>query len=99
MAGRSILFNLRHHWEKEWKVVSLLLEFPNAIKRAFQNFDPSQVAKYIIDLAQAFNKYYAEVKILEENAEQQARLALVYSVTVVLKEGLRLLGMEAPEEM
>ncbi|MEH7249941.1 arginine--tRNA ligase [Neobacillus niacini] len=86
-------------WEKEWKVVILLSEFPNAVKRSFEQFDPSQIAKYIVDLAQAFNKYYAEVKILEENAEQQARLALVYSVTVVLKEGLRLLGIEAPEEM
>jgi arginyl-tRNA synthetase len=86
-------------WEKEWKVVSLLTEFSNAIKRAYEQFDPSQVAKYIVDLAQAFNKYYGEVKILEENAEQQARLALVYSVTIVLSEGLRLLGIEAPEEM
>ena len=86
-------------WEKEWKVVILLTEFPNAIKRSFEQFDPSQIAKYIVDLAQAFNKYYAEVKILEENADQQARLALVSSVTVVLKEGLRLLGIEAPEEM
>jgi arginyl-tRNA synthetase len=86
-------------WEKEWKVTSLLMEFSPAIKRACINFDPSQVAKYIIDLAQAFNKYYAEVKILEDNPEQQARLALVYAVTEVLKEGLRLLGLEAPVEM
>jgi arginyl-tRNA synthetase len=86
-------------WEKEWKTVSLLLEFPNAIKRACENFDPSQVAKYVVDLAQAFNKYYGEVKILEENVEQKARLALVYAVTEVLLEGLRLLGLGAPAEM
>ncbi len=86
-------------WEKEWKVVSLLMEFSNAVKRACENFDPSQVAKYVVDLAQAFNKYYAEVKVLEESDEQPARLALVYTVTVVLKEGLRLLGIKAPEEM
>ncbi|MFZ7947020.1 arginine--tRNA ligase [Neobacillus sp. 19] len=86
-------------WNKEWKVASLLMEFAPAIKRACENYDPSQVAKYIVDLAQAFNKYYAEVKILEESAEKHARLSLVYSVTVVLKEGLRLLGIEAPEEM
>ena len=86
-------------WDKEWKVISLLMEFPDAIKRACENLDPSQVAKYVVDLSQAFNKFYAEVKVLEENDEQQARLALVYSVTIVLKEGLRLLGVEAPEEM
>ena len=75
------------------------MEFPQAVKRAFEQFDPSQIAKYVVDLAQAFNKYYADVKILEDSSEQQARLALVYSVTEVLKEGLRLLGLEAPEEM
>jgi len=91
--------NYTNSWEKEWKVASLLMEFAPAIKRSCENFDPSQVAKYIVDLAQAFNKYYAEVKILEESSEREARLALVYSVTVVLKEGLRLLGIEAPEEM
>ena len=86
-------------WEKEWKVASLLMEFASAIKRACENHDPSLIVKYIIDLAQGFNKYYAEVKILEENDSLEARLALVFSVTVVLKEGLRLLGIEAPEEM
>ncbi|MEH7546068.1 MULTISPECIES: arginine--tRNA ligase [Bacillaceae] len=86
-------------WEKEWKVASLLMEFAPAIKRACENHDPSLIGKYIIDLAQGFNKYYAEVKILEENESLEARLALVFSVTVVLKEGLRLLGIEAPEEM
>ncbi|MEW9053233.1 MAG: arginine--tRNA ligase [Neobacillus sp.] len=86
-------------WEKEWKVITLLMEFPNTIKRSFEQYDPSQVAKYIIDLGQAFNKYYGEVKILEENLEREARLALVSSVTTVLKEGLRLLGIEAPAEM
>ena len=91
--------NYTNSWEKEWKVASLLMEFAPAIKRSCENFDPSQVAKYIVDLAQAFNKYYAEVKILEESSEREARLALVYSVTVVLKEGLRLLGIEAPQEM
>ncbi|WML58078.1 arginine--tRNA ligase [Neobacillus sp. PS2-9] len=88
-----------YSWEREWKVTSLLMEFAPAIKRACENFDPSQVAKYSVDLAQAFNKYYAEVKILEENPAKQSRLALVLAVTVVLKEGLRLLGIEAPEEM
>lgn len=88
-----------YSWENEWKVTSLLMEFAPAIKRACENFDPSQVAKYIVDLAQAFNKYYAEVKILEESEAKPSRLALVLAVTIVIKEGLRLLGIEAPEEM
>ena len=55
------------------------------------------IAKYLLDVAQAFNKYYGNVRILEENEEKESRLALVYAVTVVLKEGLRLLGVGAPE--
>lgn len=98
-SAESADYSYNTTWEKEWKVISLLMEFSHAIKRACENFDPSQVAKYAVDLAQAFNKYYAEVKVLEESEEQEARLALVYSVTVVLKEGLRLLGVQAPEEM
>jgi arginyl-tRNA synthetase len=87
------------NWANEWKVVSLLMEFPQAVKRACEQLDPSQVAKYVVDLAQVFNKYYAEVRVLEEDNEKEARLALVYTVTVVLREGLRLLGIEAPKEM
>jgi arginyl-tRNA synthetase len=50
-------------------------------------------------LAQAFNKYYANTKILAEDEQKEARLALVYAVTVLLKEDLRLLGLHAPEKM
>ncbi len=57
------------------------------------------IAKHAIKLAQAFNKYYANVKILAEDAQKDARLALVYAVTVLLKEDLRLLGLHAPDKM
>ncbi|MCK9912641.1 DALR anticodon-binding domain-containing protein, partial [Microbacteriaceae bacterium K1510] len=51
-------------------------------------------------LAQLFNKFYANVRILaEEEQVKAARLQLVAAVVIVLKEGLRLLGLEAPEEM
>ncbi|WP_071461195.1 arginine--tRNA ligase [Bacillus massilinigeriensis] len=86
-------------WTEEWKVITALSEFPNAVKRAMDKYDPSQIAKYVIDLSREFNKYYAEVKILEASDKKPARLALVSAVTMVVKEGLRLLGMEAPEEM
>ncbi|HSU80662.1 MAG TPA: DALR anticodon-binding domain-containing protein, partial [Candidatus Angelobacter sp.] len=46
-----------------------------------------------------FNKYYAAVRILEEDEEKQGKLTLVYVVKIVLKEGLRLLGIQSPEEM
>ncbi|RDU37823.1 arginine--tRNA ligase [Neobacillus piezotolerans] len=82
-----------------WPVVTALMAFPEAVKRAFAEYDPSQIAKYVIELSRAFNKYYASVRFLEESSQKQARLSLAYSVTIVLKEGLRLLGIEAPKEM
>ncbi|TCP58251.1 arginyl-tRNA synthetase [Tumebacillus sp. BK434] len=83
-----------------WAVVTLLLNFPNVVLRAGAEFDPSALGKYVIDLAQAFNKFYANVRVLaEEEAVQQARLQLVAATATVLKEGLRLLGLEAPAEM
>lgn len=85
--------------KEAWKIIQILMSFSTVINRAQEDFDPSIIAKYIITLSKAFNKYYAAVRILDDNIMKQSRLTLVYSVTVVLKEGLRLLGMEAPEEM
>ncbi len=83
-----------------WAVVTLLINFPEIVERARDEFDPSLVGKYVVDLAQAFNKFYANVRILaEDEAVKTARLHLAAAVVVVLKEGLRLLGIQAPEEM
>lgn len=95
-----------HHGEVEglddpfsWQVVKRLLEFPDIIEKSFHYNEPSAIAKYLIELAQDFNKYYSQVKILQEDAELNSRLALVSSTAIVLKEGLRLLGIGAPEQM
>lgn len=85
--------------EKAWNTIKLLDEFPNIVKEANDKHEPSVVAKYTLHLAQAFNKYYGNTKILVKDAELNNRLALVKSVSVVLTEALRLLGVQAPSEM
>lgn len=82
-----------------WEVIKWLQNYPETILRAAEKYEPSVIAKHALHLAQAFNKYYAHVKILTADAEKNARLALVYSVSVILKEDLRLLGLKAPEKM
>ncbi|GAA0368353.1 arginine--tRNA ligase [Alkalibacterium iburiense] len=82
-----------------WEVVKLLQEYPDTIKRAYDNFEPSIIAKHAVHLAQAFNKFYANVRVLDEHEEKEARLALVYAITEILKEDLRILGVESPNEM
>ena len=84
---------------ESWEIIKLLQDFARVVKRAAENYDPSLIAKYAINLAQAFNKYYAHTRILDESPERDSRLALSYSTAVVLKEALRLLGVDAPEKM
>ena len=84
---------------ESWEIIKLLQDFSRVVKRAAENYDPSLIAKYAINLAQAFNKYYAHTRILDESPARESRLALSYSTAVVLKEALRLLGVDAPEKM
>ena len=84
---------------ESWEIIKLLQDFSRVVKRAADNYEPSLIAKYAISLAQSFNKYYAHTRILDESPERDSRLALSYSTAVVLKEALRLLGVEAPEKM
>ncbi|KJQ57758.1 arginine--tRNA ligase [Streptococcus cristatus] len=84
---------------ESWEIIKLIQDFARVVKRAADNFEPSLIAKYAISLAQAFNKYYAHTRILDENPERDSRLALSYTTAVVLKEALRMLGVEAPEKM
>lgn len=82
-----------------WEIIKLLQAFPDVITQAAEQYEPSVIAKHSLRLAQAFNKYYAHTKILVEDEQKEARLALVYAVTTILKEDLRLLGVHAPNKM
>lgn len=82
-----------------WETLRLLGDFPAMVKRAVEEYEPSVIAKYAIHLAKAFNKYYAHSRILTDDEQKLARLAMVKSLTIVLKESLRLLGVQAPDEM
>ena len=82
------------------ELVSLIGRFTATISDAVSKYEPSILTRYIIDVAKSFNRYYLNNRIL--NAEEGAirpRLALVYATHTVIEEGLRLLGIKAPEEM
>ncbi|MEH7612417.1 arginine--tRNA ligase [Gottfriedia acidiceleris] len=82
-----------------WDMIKHILEFPNKVTRSFEQFEPSVIAKYTIDLAQSFSKYYGNTHILTNDDQLESRLALIKVVSIVLEEGLRLLGIRAPKEM
>ena len=85
--------------EGAWDLISFLGQYSEAIKRAAINYDPSVVAKYALELAKKFNQYYAHTRILDDDPQQPARLALTQAVSDVLKSALALLDVKAPDEM
>ncbi len=85
--------------DDSWEIVKLLRLFPEVVSKAYTHLSPSIIAKYLIDTAKSFNKYYGKVRILEQDEELSSRLALVQAVVIVLAEGLRLLGISAPDQM
>ena len=83
-----------------YSLVKTLTGYETAVLLAAERYEPSVVARYIISVASAFNKFYHECPILNATEEEkQARLALANAVQKVLKDACGLLGMECPEEM
>ncbi len=82
-----------------WELVKKLQAYPSTIVRAAERYEPSIISKYVIQLAQLFNRYYANVRILNDDEELNARMALLNAVATVIKDGLSLLGVAAPERM
>jgi len=82
------------------ETIKLLYTFNDVLINAADKNEPSILARYLINLAQAFSSFYNEYKIITEDKEvQDARLFLTYSVGNVLKIGAELLGMEMPNKM
>lgn len=81
-------------------VVALLSRFQNILADAADKYEPSILTRYVIDLAQAYNKFYLENRILNApEATRRARAGLTYATGTVLTEAMRILGVTAVEEM
>ncbi|MDR3185259.1 MAG: arginine--tRNA ligase [Christensenellaceae bacterium] len=81
-------------------LLTLIERFPAILTDVIEKYEPSLLARYILDLAKAFNRFYLENSITNALKHQKrVRVAIVYATHIVIKEGLRLLGIEAPNEM
>lgn len=81
-------------------IVRLLEQFPKLVKEAAQRNEPSIITRYTVDLAQAYNKFYYEHRILDcEPATSAARIAITKAVRDVIGTGLTLIGVEPTEKM
>ena len=86
--------------DHESALLKLLQRFPEVIESAAANYEPHQVTYYLRDLATALHSYYNATKILDsEPASRDAMLAVCAATRQVLKNGLTILGVGAPESM
>lgn len=81
-------------------VVRSIGKFPDLIQDAAKKYEPSLITRYVVDLAQEFNRFYHDHQILVEDAEtSKARVALVKATVQTIKNALYLIGLEAPVRM
>jgi len=86
--------------EQELALLARLMEYPEAMESAARDLSPHAIAFYLRELAAGFHSYYNATRILvEEEDVKLARLALAAAVRQVLRNGLALLGVSAPEKM
>ncbi len=85
----------------ERDLILQLNEFPNVVRTAAEKFDPSEIANFVYKLAQSYNKFYAELPVLAAEKEQDKllRIQLSSQVARLLKQGMKLLGIDVPEKM
>lgn len=83
------------------QLLLLLSRFPDVVKEAAARYEPSMITRAATDVAKAYNKFYYEHRVLDESdpAGTAARLRLTTAARAVIKTGLYLIGVEAPERM
>lgn len=86
--------------ESCYELAKLLYKFPDIIVDAGEKYEPSIVTRHVVDMAQAFNRFYHDEHILvDDESEKVAKIALVIAAKNAIANGLALLGIAAPEKM
>lgn len=84
----------------EIRLLKKLDQFPSMVEIVFQTLEPQTIATYLHDTAIFFHKFYAECRVITDDAElTNARIALVSATRIILANGLGLLGISSPEKM
>ena len=82
------------------KLEKTLARYPETIERAWRDLSPHHIANYLIDLAGTFNSFYANTQIVKvDDVTSAYKVALVQAFSIVIKNGLAVLGIRVPEKM
>jgi len=86
--------------EDEFELIKLLGDYPHIISGAAENYSPSIISNYLLDLVKKFNNNYNKYSIIKsEDKLKDTRLSLAVATSYILKDGLRLLFIDSPKEM
>jgi arginyl-tRNA synthetase len=86
--------------EEESRLIKLLENYPRKIKQSADTYEPSLICSHLIELCSTFNRYYQKQRIItEDSSSTEARMLLAKGIQIVLKNGLSILGIKAPERM
>ena len=87
--------------KEEAELIKILEKYPDIVKKAADEYEPSILAKYLIDVATYYSKFYNECNVINLDDEDlnEARCILTYATGIDLKNGLSILGIETPDEM
>lgn len=99
-AGEIAPYAIPELLPQEFELVKTLAHFPAVLQDTLDKYEPCYIARYAVDLAQKFNKFYFDCKILSETGDvKNFRLALTKATLQVLKNAFALLGIGVPEKM
>ncbi|OGI61068.1 arginine--tRNA ligase [Candidatus Nomurabacteria bacterium RIFCSPHIGHO2_01_FULL_38_19] len=83
-----------------FEVEKMLYKFPEVVFRSASEYKPHYIANYLIEVARSFNSFYGNIIIVDKKDKTSSyKIALTYAFTFVMKTGLHLLGIQAPEKM
>ena len=87
--------------EQESKIISKLLEFPNIVRKCIVTLEPQNISNYLTEISSMLHSYYAKERVVDiDNLSlSEARLYLINSIRIVIRNGLSLLRISAPKKM
>ena len=84
----------------EINLIRYMVRFPEIMDLAYENLEPQIIANMLQELATRFHKFYGQCHVItEDRALSNARLALITAVKIIMGNGLKILGLSAPERM
>jgi len=96
--GKFDISLLKH--DSEISLIKSLNDFPEVMVKVLDNLDPQIIANYLHNIASEFHKFYAKCRVITDDIElTKSRLNLINSAKIVLGNGLKILGIQAPDRM